>query len=117
MSTLIFPYTATQHIIDNLGLALRELRDMADVLMRGRHAGATHGLVRRLSALAAAPPGADAASAAVPAGRAAPGSGSRAVASASTLAATIPALLRDVMKLLPDTAKERFLGRLPGGLM
>jgi hypothetical protein len=33
------------------------------------------------------------------------------------LAASVPAHLRRVQALLPDTQKERFVARLPGGAM
>jgi hypothetical protein len=52
-----------------------------------------------------------------PVGRLAHGSGGRPLASASQLAATVPAHLREAMSLLPATAKERYLGRLPNGYM
>jgi len=56
-------------------------------------------------------------SAGTPTGRRDAGSGGRAVEGATTLAATIPHHLREVQALLPATAKERFICRVPGGGM
>jgi hypothetical protein len=62
---------------------------------------------------AGAPPAAAApapAPAPAPPGRRARGSGGRGLRNAATLAATVPHHLRQVVALLPATAKERYLG-------
>jgi hypothetical protein len=46
-----------------------------------------------------------------------PGAGHpRAGAGVSALVASIPATVREIQALLPDTRKEGYVGRLPGGL-
>ncbi|GBF99381.1 hypothetical protein Rsub_12185 [Raphidocelis subcapitata] len=114
-STVLFPVTATQQVLDTLELAINEMRDLADVLMRGRRSNGSSsdalpsGLGGAKDAEGAASNG--------PAGRVGHGSGGRPLAAASQLAATVPAHLREAASLLPATAKERYLGRMPDGFM
>lgn len=115
LSTILFPRTATQEVIDLLVLTMNELRDLADVLLRGRKAGATGAAALSASGSEGAPP--DEKVQGSPPGRVSKGSGGLCMYSASTLAATIPLHLRQVQAMLPDTGKEQFLGRLPGGYM
>ena len=109
-----------------MGLALAELRDMADALLRGARAGDAAAKAARSAAgaddkaadndtnAAGAPEGKAAAiAAAAAAATAAATAAADAAGGAASLAATVPAHLREVGALLDASAKERFVGRAP----
>ncbi|KAI8471908.1 MAG: hypothetical protein J3K34DRAFT_504834 [Monoraphidium minutum] len=110
ISSFVFPRTATQQLLSALGITLHELRDLADAVLRGRRAGRAHHLPHGGAAHGEG-------KAPSTAGRESRASDAMPFASASTLVAAIPVHLREVQGLVPDTHKEKFVGRFPGGFM